>query len=326
MASSRAHPRPMSLPTLVLAVLLPALPLDLTEAAQASSRPRECATSASTLWEKVREPGLRRYCDTLAQGFGALATRPEQARSLAHRASEISPSRAAPFVLSGRAEVALARYREGLEAFEEARTRDDRALDEPLALHAYARSLAHTGAVEGARAAYRALASRISLFPSAELRVRALLEGATVLMTPGTLDEASALLLRAQREPLRETQPRLFATLALVAERRGAADEAAALLKEAHRAGDLAAFDAFPVDDFGVGEGRAVRALFLEASAPKEAKALWEAYLRGAHLAGQVDGVDASKPLAGPPETFAAHARSRIESLKARLRGEASRR
>lgn len=296
----------MSLPAVTLALLLPALSADLTVTAQASVRPRECAPDGSqgkrqSLWERAREPNLRRYCDLLARGFGLLGVSPKEARALAIEASELAPHYAAPLVLLGRAEIALRVHDGALVAFEKARAMDDRSLEEPGAMQAFAVALFHAGRSEEALATYRALLPRVGLLDGADKRVRVLLEAAELSSARGApLDEVVAILLRARREPIREAKPRVLTMLALALDRRGESDRAETLLAEVDRAGGPVAVSAFASDALGTKENEAALALAEEAGDPSGALRRWEAYL-------------ASLSEASPHRE---HARRRIERLR----------
>lgn len=294
----------MATAALSLVLLLQAISADLTGVAQASVRPRECAISRPTVWERAREPRLRAYCDALARGFGKLSTAPEEAKAEAELAAELSKGRAAPYVLLGRAESAMGTHEAARLAFEKARELDDRALDEPHALHAYAMALFRSGRAEEALAAYRALVPRIELLAGADRRARVLLEAAELAMAlgPEHADLALPWLRRARREPLREAQPRVLAMLALALDRRGDAEQASVLLEEVRRLGGARAVGAFSSRAVDTREALAVQALVEEAENRRKAAELWERYL-------------AAKT--APHEE---HARGRLERLTGKLR------
>lgn len=298
----------MTLAVATFALLLPAFSADLTVAAQVSGRPRECVVDAArdkrpTIWERARTPDLRRYCDELARGFGRLGVAPEEARAIALESAKLGKDRAAPFVLLGRAELALGERRGALVAFERALALDDRSLEEPGAMHDWALALAHAGRQEEALSAYRTLLPRVALLAGADRRVRVLLEAAELSLLSrgqGGLDEAIALLGQARREPIREAQPRVLATLALALDRKGEDDRALALLDEVLRRGGLDAVSAFPSDGLGSSEGEAMMAFVAEASQPAEASRRWEQYLARS----------------GEGSPFREHARKRLDKLR----------
>src|SRR6478735_7504828 len=69
--------------------LVLAVALDLTTAARASPRPRECrgATSTDGVWVRMRGGDAQRYCELLARGYARLAQTPQEAL-LAARSAE----------------------------------------------------------------------------------------------------------------------------------------------------------------------------------------------------------------------------------------------
>jgi len=281
----------MATAALSLVLLLQVFGADLTGVAQASVRPRECGSSRPTVWERAREPHLRAYCDALARGFGKLATAPREAKAEAQRATELSPERAAPFVLLGRAELATGAYEAARLAFERARAIDARALDEPNALHAHAIALFRSGREDEALASYRALVPRIDLLTGADRRVRVLVEAAELAMSRGPehADLALTWLRRARREPLREAQPRVLAMLALVLDRRGDAEQVSVLLEEVRRLGGRKAVEAFASQDVETKEASAVLALVEEGANPRAAAESWERYLAGARAPSAIE-------------------------------------
>lgn len=290
-----------------LALLVHASPAHLTEAAQASTRPRECGMGARpSLWERVREPSLQAYCDLLARGFGKLAKEPEIARDDAKAALALAKDRAAPWVLRGRAELLLGEYDAALGAFERALDLDPRSLEEPGALHALAIALERSGEPDEALVAYRKLTSRLSLLDGPEQRIRALLEGAELSLSLDALDEALAFLRRAQLEPVREAKPRVWAMLALALDRSGREEEAKIAILEAESLGGARASAAFALDALSTREAEAALALLSEATNPKLSVKLWESYL---------DKLDAKSPRR-------AHAQSRLDALIRKGRGD----
>lgn len=209
-----------------------------------------------------------------------MAVSPKEAKALAFEASELARGHAAPLVLLGRAELALQDHRGALDAFEKARAMDDRSLEEPGAMHAFAVSLFHEGRPDEALATYRALLPRVALLDGADKRVRVLLEAAELSSARGaSLDEVIAILGRARLEPIREAKARVLTTLALALDRRGESARAEALLGEVSRAGGLPAVAAFRSDALGTKENEAVLALAAEAFDPSGALRRWESYL-----------------------------------------------
>src|SRR5205085_391712 len=125
-----------------------------TQNAYGTARPAECGLAdgfrAANPWERAKEPNLRRYCDLLASGTAKLvgsgsAVLVKEVPQIADDADKLLPNRASPSVLKGRAYLRMGKPAEALAALEEAKRRDDRALDDPVALLAWARANARTG-------------------------------------------------------------------------------------------------------------------------------------------------------------------------------------
>src|SRR6188472_1472678 len=123
------------------------------QAAVGMARPSECGVSegfrAANPWERAKEPNLRRYCDLLASGTAKLVGSGtthlvKDVPQIADDADRLLPRRTAPAVLKGRAYLRLGRPEDALAALTEAKRRDDRALDDPVALLAWARANART--------------------------------------------------------------------------------------------------------------------------------------------------------------------------------------
>src|SRR3954466_5967526 len=87
--------------------------VDLTTAAQASPRPRECrgagalGSSADGLWSRLRDSDAQRYCELLARGYARLRSAPKDAWLAAQAAEALVGKRPAVRVLSARALLAL---------------------------------------------------------------------------------------------------------------------------------------------------------------------------------------------------------------------------
>ena len=287
---------------LLVAALLPGAPLaagssSLSAAAAASGRPPECSASSRrallrgpSVWDRARAPTLQRYCDLVARAQAQLATSPEAAKKAAEEAELALPGRAAPQALLGRSLLALGMPGEAAAAFERARALEPRSLEEPAALHAYARVLLRTGKRDEALAAYRALVPRADLLGVAAERATVLLEAADASMAaaardaqPGKrphLEETIAYLREARQRAVSELAGNVGLLLALALDRAGDAAEADAALHEAERTGarlhpPALAFLAAPED------ATALEALSREGSDRAGAQKSWEAFLAG---------------------------------------------
>jgi hypothetical protein len=139
--------------------------------AYGTTRPTECALSegfrTANAWERAKEPNLRRYCDLLASGTSKLvgsgsAVLVKEVPQIADEADKLLPNRASSAVLKGRAFLRLGRAEDALAALVEAKRRDERALDDPVALLAWARANARTHHLAEAALAYRAALPRTS--------------------------------------------------------------------------------------------------------------------------------------------------------------------
>ena len=297
---------------MLAAPLALALGLAQIAAATSAARPSECAPleapSAANVWERAKSPSLRRYCDLLASASAKLAipaddapdaAKPEEARAalvVAAEAARVAPDRAAPLDLQGRALVRLGLWADACRALEAARDKDPAALDDPSALFAWARALAHLGREGEARRAFDALAPRASSLPANE-RAVAEIEAALSIEARGPASLASAVaLLRQAARDARDTTGR-FATeaLALALDRAGERDEARVVLAGASRASAGAGPGAQPfapaaedarsraiLDDAAVGYERdALDALVFEALGAAGARDAWARYLAG---------------------------------------------
>jgi tetratricopeptide (TPR) repeat protein len=261
-------------------------------AAWSTGRPPECGEPggrAGNVWERAKSPQLRRYCDLVASAASKLAgtaSMAEQALVSAQDAERTLPGHAAPRVLAGRALESLGRLDEALAALEDGRKREPGALDDPLALLAWARALARTGNGDRASEAYRALLPRASSLSALE-RSSAAIEAGLVAMARGPtgIDEAAAALREGVREAQDEPRAIAVLALALALDRRGDAEESRALLSErAH--GDprapLATPRAKELLAVAPAEGQALAALALEPTDAAGARDAWQAYLEAA--------------------------------------------
>lgn len=233
-----------------------------------------------SIWDTVREPRLRPYCDQLARGYAALPLSPEQAHQRGTAAGELLQSEAAPWILCARASSRLGLFDRAASEFERARTLDAHALDEPAALRDWAAVLARAGRKSEAMSAYRSLGPRLSLVYTADQQVGIWLEAAALASScgPGAIDDAVAFLEEARRGPPSAIRLRVLAELALALDRRGDGDRAQAI-------GDLVARrpDGVPVltgTEGGSADVDAAVALLSEAHAPRAAIEMWSRYLR----------------------------------------------
>lgn len=263
----------------------------VTQPAFGAARPAECGVSegfrATNVWERAKEPQLRGYCELLARGTAHLVRSPGLVKDvigLAKRADELLPGRAAPKVLEGRALLRLGRADEALDALTEAKKRDDRALDDPVALLAWARANARTGHPAAATEAYRAALPRTSALSASE-RSAASFEAGMIVMAQGPkgIDDAVAMLRQARRDAQDAMQVAAVVALGLALDRAGQREESRALVTERVRSdvrGVLA--DASVVQalaDAGVSyEADALLATALEQVDPAGAQAAWQGY------------------------------------------------
>ena len=281
---------------------------NLTAAAQASGRPRECVTAplgaagrGINVWEAARDPNLDRYCDLVARGLGQLSTQPESARETADLADRASPGHAAPSVLRGRAYASAGRWADALSEFERARSLDLRSLDDPLTMREWARALAKAGRAHDALVVYRTLGPRVSILPSQGERARTFVEAAEIalLLGPRAIDDALAFLGEAKQLGVRELEWRVASSFALSTDRRGAREQATALAVDLGRRFRKSAKQDADSEDW---ERVAASALVLEFVDARLAQETWEKYVTHA----------------GP---WREHAEKRLEALRKKGRG-----
>jgi tetratricopeptide (TPR) repeat protein len=262
--------------------------------AWSSARPPECAAldtgRASNVWERAKAPELRRYCDLLASGAAKLAGGEggkDEVIALADKAEKIMPGHAAPPVLKGRALAQASRWQDALAALRDAKSRDERALDDPLALYVWARVLARTGQLDDARTAYRALLPRASMLTLAD-RSSASFEAGMLAMArgPAGLDEAVPILRQAVRDSQDVAQLASVLALALALDRAGLGDQARALLGERVHGDPRPDLESVAgralLPPTVAAEEHALAALALESSDPNAAHAEWDAYVKAA--------------------------------------------
>jgi predicted Zn-dependent protease len=259
-----------------------------------AARPAECGVSegsrAANVWERAKEPELRRFCDLLARGTAHLVASTglvKEVITIADEADKLLPGRAAPSVLRGRALLRLGKPADALTALQEAKKRDDRALDDPVALLAWARANARTGHLDVSAEAYRAALPRTSALAASE-RSAASFEAGMIVMAlgPKGVDDAVAMLRQARLFASDAVQLASVVALALALDRAGQKEEAKALLSERVRTdvkpvlGDERVTEALA--DAGVAfEGDALQAIALEGVDSGAAHDAWERYLAG---------------------------------------------
>lgn len=257
------------------------------------ARPAECGadgTKVANPWERAKEPQLRKYCDLIARGTSRLVGSGAEAGDvigIADEADKLLPGRAAPSVLRGRAYLRIGKPAEALAALVEARKRDDRALDDPVALLAWARANARTGHLDEAAKAYRAALPRTSALTAPE-RAGASFEAGMIVMAqgPNGIDDAVAMFRQARRDAQDAMQLATVVALALALDRGGQHDEAKAVLAERVRSDAKAILgDAHVVESLvnaGVRhEGDALVAIALEPVDPAGAREAWKKYVDG---------------------------------------------
>jgi tetratricopeptide (TPR) repeat protein len=259
------------------------------------------------VWERAKSPAMRRYCDLLASASSKLVgASPAASAALdaAHEAEAVLPGTAPVRVVEGRALTALGRLPEALTAFEDARARDARAFDEPIALLALARVLWASGRTADASHEYRALLPTASALPVADRTVIATEAGLVAMqLGPTSIDEAAADLREALRTAQGEAEKLDVLALSLALDRAGQSSEARTLLGERSRGDPRTVVSGWIRSDGAAvapSEASSLAAFGLEASDPQGARDAWE------------ESVKASP--AGP---WAAYANERLAALRA---------
>ena len=244
------------------------------------------------MWQRARVPQQQRFCALLAIATARLPRTPQQALAAAREAEAVWPDRAEPIVLAARASFALGDFAAAHARFSEALRRDPRCLEDPVALHERAEAAVAVGDLPVAKAAYRALAPRVSLVESPSRQGQALVEAAAVVMSsgPDALDEAWGYLAEARRIGVGTVgEVFLDGLLALLLDRQGRLDEARGVVAEA--GGPWAAMELVPLGASGGpprvssmpwlpdGERWAVVAVLAAREAPDVARDYWDAFL-----------------------------------------------
>ncbi|HET7542935.1 MAG TPA: hypothetical protein VFK05_23845 [Polyangiaceae bacterium] len=183
-----------------------ALVLDLTTAAQASPRPRECraAIASDGVWARMRGADAQRYCELLARGYARLTNAPKEALLAARSAESLVGPTPAVRVLSGRANLALGEGGLAYQLFQQAEADDAQAFADPKALHDYARAASLAGKPLEALRLYRLLVSRVALLDDARERAFVQIEAAAHVLAhvDKGADEALGYLAHARQQPL----------------------------------------------------------------------------------------------------------------------------
>jgi hypothetical protein len=186
--------------------LVLAVTLDLTTAAQASPRPRECwgATDGDGVWARLRGADTQRYCELLARGYARLAQTPKEALLAARSAEALVGAMPAVQVLAARANLRLGDGPLAYQLFQQAEAKEAQAFADPKALHDYARAASLAGKSPDAVRLYRLLVSRIALLDDPRERAFVQIEAAAHVLShvEGGADEALGYLAHARREPL----------------------------------------------------------------------------------------------------------------------------
>jgi tetratricopeptide (TPR) repeat protein len=281
----------------VLALLVLSLLADMGHGPRV--RPAECnvlpGERGANVWERAKIPQLRRYCDLIASASAKLSPGSQLLTDvvrISDEAEALVPGRPAPLVLKGRALSALGRHAEALVVLRAAQARDERALDDPMALLAWARSLALTGDTVHARVAYRDLLPRADALPLADRGVAYLGAGMLAMAEgPSALGETIAILRQARRDSQDLLRAASTYALALALDRSGDTDEAVAVLREAG-VDDAASVAENPRVKDAMGmtaerESHAVLALALEVAGRREPAIVeWQAYLSNGGAGG----------------------------------------
>ncbi len=246
---------------------------------------------SAVVWQRVKSPPLRRYCERVAGGLSKLASEPgmpNEALRAALEAEDMLPGRAPAKVLEARAHLRLDHAPLAYAALREAVARRERSLDDPPALLALARAAARTGHGAEALQAYGALLASADALPPAE-RSAAYVEAGMLLLAagPSRLADAVVTLRQARRVATGDLQLVATVALALALDRGGDAREARAILDERTLAGADDAIDAArakrhlgpsPTEP----EALALRAMSLEGRPTAQSREAWRSYFDAA--------------------------------------------
>jgi len=255
-------------------------------------RPSECTSldggRASVVWQRVKAPELQRYCDLIASGIAKLASEPgmpDEALATAAEAEKALPGRAPAAILSGRALLRQGRASEAYASLREAKRRNERALDEPHALLAWARAAGRTGRTDEAREAYASLLPSLDSLPTFE-RESAYVEGGMLFLAKGPerLSQAIEALRQARREAHGDPQVVATVALALALDRAGELAEARGVIDERPLPGAAAAIDRARArrligPETNDPEALALAAYLVESQKSKGAREAWRRYI-----------------------------------------------
>jgi hypothetical protein len=183
-----------------------ALILDLTTAAQASPRPRECrgAAGGEGVWARLRGADAQRYCELLARGYARLGQTPEEALRAARSAEALAGPTPAVRVLIARAALRLGDTPLAYRLLQQAESDDAQAFADPKTLHDYARAASLASKAPEAVRLYRLLVSRVALLDDPRERALSQIEAAAHVLAyvDGGADEALGYLAHARQQPL----------------------------------------------------------------------------------------------------------------------------
>jgi tetratricopeptide (TPR) repeat protein len=293
-----------------------------------NGRPPECGTETSgvataNVWDRAKAPDLRRYCDLLASAASKLsgtAGMAQAALTAARQANDVLPGHAAPRVLEGRALAALGDLDEALAALRDGKALDPGALDDPLALLAWARVLGRTGHTTEAAEAYRALLPRTASLSNSE-RASAAVEAGLAAMAsgPAGLDDAVAAFREALHEAQDEALSVAVLALALALDRRGDLGEARVLLADRSRGDPRSVLETARSKELlavAPAEAAAIAAIALEPLEAAGARDAWEQYLTSLQAAPLQAGARKVDPSGHPVQGWEAHARAHLAALR----------
>jgi len=183
-----------------------AVALDLTTAAQASPRPRECRGTVGSdgVWARLRDADAQRYCELLARGYARLAQTPKEALLAAEAAEALAGQVPAVRGVAARADLRLGESQLAYQLFRQAEANEAQVFADPKALHDYACAASLAGKSPEAARLYRMLVSRVALLDDARERAFVQIEAAAHVLAhvDGGADEALGYLAHARQAPL----------------------------------------------------------------------------------------------------------------------------